>query len=91
MISIHRLVTEIDRTSDLITDMITRLENAPGLSKEGSMKILLCALDKVEKTIELVQTSLNPKDSKNFSFRASSKELLFSIEQLGEAWMKLNS
>lgn len=91
MISIHKIVMEMEKTNEFITEMITESELSSGLGKETPRKILMDALEKVESTIGLIQTSLNPSDSKNFSFKASSKELLFSIEQLGQAWVKLYS
>ena len=92
MTNIHSIVNELDSSIEFVSNNIAEADQ---LVKDGykakPRKILMDALENVEKTISMI---LVYKESggnlDNFSFKSRTNEYLYIISELGEEWKKNN-
>lgn len=86
--SVHSIVREMDASIEFIQTKITEAEVlfGDGCIPQHSDK-LIKALENAEKMVSTIATfAANGGDLNTFSFKGRSKEYLYMISELGDAW-----
>lgn len=87
MVGVYAINKEIYNTIEFITNNITMSEQFR--YRELARKKLIIALEKLEETISLINSSVI--NSMNLSFKASTREMIFVTQELSDAWEKTES
>lgn len=86
--SVHSIVSEMEASIELISNNISEAET---MFKEGQFarpkRSLMKALSNVEKTVSTIRTHVeNGGNLDSFSFKGVSKEYLYVLSELRDAW-----